>query len=362
MIVPLALVADISTSRARKHVLLSLADLRADCFPQKDNASRRVFKDAKLSTVIITGIKSSRTAKTAEVGVRVYPWNSLQDQPKQATISMRDAALLDADTIPIPLVDGDEWALLKKVQSGADIVRFGDVKGADITRGEINQTTYRRFITSNPEDVRLVKGVEIGPYFVRSKRSQGVQEWFNEEQYLRLNAEKPVTSERRIATQRITGVDERRRLVAAIIEPPAYFADSTNSITSEGVGLMSLEYLTALLNSTLFQWRFRVTSTNNNVGTNELATLPIRVLRSSDRQEQLTHDKIVSVVKKLRLLSMERERANSIQRDTLAKKIRSHEKELNDLIFGIYRLDAQERELAVSLGYRLRGQGDIDAE
>ncbi|MGI8546688.1 MAG: hypothetical protein ACR2M1_05035, partial [Gemmatimonadaceae bacterium] len=55
MIVPLALLADISCARARQHLLLSTHGLVADCFPQKDNANRRVFRDAKLSTVVVTG-------------------------------------------------------------------------------------------------------------------------------------------------------------------------------------------------------------------------------------------------------------------------------------------------------------------
>ena len=60
MIVPLSLMGDISVTRARRHLLLTTRDLEADCFPQKDNARRRVFADAKLSTVVITARRSSK--------------------------------------------------------------------------------------------------------------------------------------------------------------------------------------------------------------------------------------------------------------------------------------------------------------
>jgi hypothetical protein len=40
----------------------------------------------------------------------------------------------------------------------------------------------------------------------------------------------------------------------------------------------------ALLNSRLAQWRFRLTSTNNNVGTNELEALPFPDLLAGDRK------------------------------------------------------------------------------
>lgn len=361
MIVPLAIIADITSARTRKHVLLSLTDLRADCFPQKDNASRRVFKDAKLSTVVLTGQRAAISAASAQVRLRVYPWNSMHDVPKEATIRMKDAAVIDPESIPIPLVGEDEWALLRKVQTGSRVVRFEKLHGVEITRGEINQTVFREFITSDPTDVRLVKGVEVGPFFMRSTRSQGVQEWFNEMGYLRANNRKKNVHVRRIATQRITGVDERRRLVAAIVEPPAYFADSTNSITSQGLAFATLEYLAGLLNTTLFQWRFRVTSTNNNVGTNELGSLPIRQLSADDPDELLAHDRIVAFVVKLADLRSRLEVASGNQREPLLRQIGALERDLNATAYELYGLTAADVTLIERLENQPRSAALTDA-
>ena len=57
LIVPLAILADINCAKTRFHLITSLGDLTADCFPQKDNPSRRIFSGAKLSTVILTGTR-----------------------------------------------------------------------------------------------------------------------------------------------------------------------------------------------------------------------------------------------------------------------------------------------------------------
>jgi hypothetical protein len=46
MIIPLAILADISCSNIRRHLLLNLDKLVANCFPQKDNPHRRVFHGA----------------------------------------------------------------------------------------------------------------------------------------------------------------------------------------------------------------------------------------------------------------------------------------------------------------------------
>jgi hypothetical protein len=53
----------------------------------------------------------------------------------------------------------------------------------------------------------------------------------------------------------------------------------------------------ALLNSKLFQWRFKITSTNNNLGTNELNSLPVRDIHSEDASDKKSYDLIVSSVK-----------------------------------------------------------------
>ena len=79
----------------------------------------------------------------------------------------------------------------------------------------------------------------------------------------------------RIVTQRITGVDEKLRLVATIVGTGKYFADSTNSINILN-GKYKLEFILALLNSKLYQWRFKKTSSNNNVSTTEIESMPFK--------------------------------------------------------------------------------------
>jgi Alw26I/Eco31I/Esp3I family type II restriction m6 adenine DNA methyltransferase len=295
-IVPLALLADISCARTRRHLLLSTINLAAECFPQKDNPNRRVFRKAKLSTVVITASRASSGIKRAAIRVRVYPWNSFEDTFKECTISLLDAELLDPDNIPIPLVSAAHWRICRKIHLTPRVVRLGQFQEFSVTRGEINQTIYREFITNDNKMSRLVKGVEVGQYVIHSSLTQGVREWFDEKMVLRGSPPKPIVQQRRIATQRITGVDERLRIVATIIEPPAYFADSTNSITIADGEKHCLEYLLALLNSKLFQWRFKLTSTNNNVATNEINCMPFRVIDFSNKMEKIRYGRLVALV------------------------------------------------------------------
>jgi Alw26I/Eco31I/Esp3I family type II restriction m6 adenine DNA methyltransferase len=280
-IIPLSILGDISTAITRKHVFDQLKVVQADCFPQKDNASRRIFKDAKLSTVILTGEKNAKPSSRIEVNT--YPWNSFEDTPRSAVLKYEDCGVLDPENLPIPLVEREQWDLLLKLHKQPGVVRLGTVRSFQINRGEINQTILREFITTNKSHSRLLKGVEINQFGFNSTLQQGHREFFNEKAYLKENSPRALKNVRRIATQRITGVDERLRIVAMIIDPPTYFADSTNSIAITDTKY-SFEYLLALLNSTLYQWRFKLTSTNNNVGTNELESLPFHLLENEESQ------------------------------------------------------------------------------
>lgn len=338
MIVPLSLLADISCAKTRAHLIRSLRPLELDCFPQKDVARRRVFKDAKLSTMIFSGQRGTEKDNQADLNLRVYPWNSFSDPPRSASLRLKDIAALDPKNLPVPLVSEAQWALCQKLHGASEVRRLADVHGISVTRGEINQTIYRHFISDNASLSRLLKGVEIGRYQIRTSLSQGQQEWFDEKSYLHSHSKKPATTLRRIATQRITGVDEKLRVVATIVSPPAYFADSTNSITSSENAEISLEYLLAILNSKLIQWRFKLTSTNNNVGTNELESLPI-IIADKTRQDRMVH-----LVNQLLAAKQQAADASGHASEVALRKCESLDRQIDALTYELYGLtEAEER-------------------
>ena len=336
MIVPLSLLADISCSRTREFLIEQFQPIEFDCFPQKDNAKRRVFRDAKLSTVIFSGRRRYPSAEQLVMKLRVYPWNVFEDAPRSATLGLSEIALLDPVNVPIPLVSEEQWCLCKKLHSARGSARFSDVAGISVTRGEINQTVYREFITGNKAHQRMLKGVEIGRYCVRTKLSQGEREWFDERSYMRAHSRKSVVTRRRIATQRITGVDEKRRVVAAIIEPPAYFADSTNSVVVDDQASFCLEYVLGILNSRLIQWRFKITSTNNNVGTNELESLPFVI---GDRAQ---HDEMVKLVVQMSNARHQEQVATGHDVELTARKCAALDRQIDALVYELYGLTPEE--------------------
>jgi hypothetical protein len=222
--------------------------------------------------------------------------------------------------------------------------RLGDSPEWRITRGEINQTVYRSAITSDRTKAILIKGVEIGRFHLNEHLSQGEQEWLDETVLLSDHKPKVASRRRRLATQRITGVDERRRVVACIVEPPAYFADSANSIEADGMqSNYELEYLETLLNSTLYQWRFKLTSTNNNVATNELESLPFRIIEFGDPSDRNLHTILVQLARRLHSLytSLGLTRLEH-QRAALNRQVAAVEAEVDARVYAAFGLGPAE--------------------
>lgn len=342
LIVPSSLLGDLSCLKTREHLLESSTNLEFDCFPQKDIPSKRIFEDAKLSTTIFFGEKVSIGKKASQhFSIRTYPGNSFQDKYKECVIAVKDLKQIDP-AAPIPLIDSPNWKILRDIYKLPSVKRIGQMSNDIIVRrGEINQTIYREFIEENRKNnERLIKGVQIGQYMVKTKLSQGKEEWFNEQRFLKTNSPKSLANNKRIATQRITGVDEKLRIVASIISPKAYFADSTNSVNLNVKSKYDLVYLLALLNSKLFQWRFKLTSTNNNVGTNELEAMPFRTINFKDENDLKVYNDIIKIASQLSDLKetflLETLQSN---KERIGSKIEYYEDRINSMIESLYGLD-----------------------
>ena len=132
----------------------------------------------------------------------------------------------------------------------------------------------------------------------------------------------------------------------SIAGPDWFFADSTNSIAVSEQCAVSNEYILALLNSKLFQWRFKLTSTNNNVGTNELEALPVKVVLFSDRSEKALYDRIVSRVQSAARMGEEMEAAVSDRaRKAALSMFDEVVEQIDDDVFSLYGLSGRDRAL-----------------
>jgi hypothetical protein len=104
-----------------------------------------------------------------------------------------------------------------------------------------------------------------------------------------------------------------------------------------------IEYLLGILNSQLFQWRFKLTSSNNNVGTNELKSTPFRWVNFSDPTEKAAHDKMVSLVERMLELHRRQPAARTPQeKEILRGEIEATDQAIDALVYRLYDLSVDE--------------------
>jgi hypothetical protein len=175
-IIPMSFMADISVTNTRVHVLTAHRLIEVVAFPQKDDENQRVFKEAKLSTCIPLVKAKCADPASAFVALR-FPANNFSDQPEEVNATIADLRMIDNRTMPIPSCNQAELNLAIRIHSKS--LRLEEV--ADITRGEINQTTLRVYIDRDRRGKRpLLKGVEIRMFGMNEVLSQGEREYFDD--------------------------------------------------------------------------------------------------------------------------------------------------------------------------------------
>jgi hypothetical protein len=267
MIIPMGITGDLSASAIRTRLVGDCTLREILAFPQKDDPKRRIFPDAKLSTcVILHGLQPSEFFR-----LRGYPANLIQDPFCDVNVPFSSISLLDPESLSIPLADQHSYEVLLKIYSDPSIHPLSDLTRC--YQGEINLSTWKSRIGTNSQHARLIKGAEIGRFAVRPTLRQGERQYFNTKGFSHSGEKAKHRSLRRLIMQGITGVDDSRRLTATIEDPPFYCGHSCNYITKASP--YSLEALLVLLNGSLMEWRFRLTSTNNNVNSYEIHGLPI---------------------------------------------------------------------------------------
>ena len=121
----------------------------------------------------------------------------------------------------------------------------------------------------------IIRGSHIGMYELIEPK-QGEPLYLLREKYISEHANSIKASHyqrERVVYQRYAAIDNFRRLIATIL-PPNYFCSHTVGYLAD-IKECKLSFLVSLLNSILLDWRFNLTSTNNNVNGYEVESLPI---------------------------------------------------------------------------------------
>ena len=321
-IFPLAFACDSSLKELRKFIFDNYSIIDIEAFPERDSTRRRVFEHAKVSVCIVSALRHAN--KNNSFNLRKND-NKFVDETIPAT--KLDLGIINEldENLTIPLANASDIELLRKIRKISKPLS----NYAHCYTGEIDLSINAKYITDNPQDSEMIKGAIIDRYLKRNEMSQGEIQYLNSSKYLsEIKTEKTQHHNyERIVMQGLTGVNERHRLKMTIIPASIYCANSVNYLYFKEPNV-NKKYILGLLNSSLLDYIFKISSTNSNVNGYEVDNLPIIIA-----PEYIQHD-IQELVNKL-LEEKQKTECNNVLCDQF-------ETEINKIIYELYNLTTDE--------------------
>lgn len=252
IICPSTLFGDISASKLRKHLLLrnNLKSIRF--FEEKIS----LFENVNQATNIFILQKGGVTSNISI---------SENDEVFEVNISL--VKELFPKNLEIPTIKSLEWDILRKLSSMKKLKQISSIRNR---RGELDLTLCRDFITSIHTPYRLVRGNMIGESEVKDINGEYVKEEFiltRSKEYRAFDLNR-----KRLICQQISNGGLRRRLKFIFCASSDILGNSCNYISADED---TLAKLFLILNSSILNWRFKITSSNNHINNYELDELPI---------------------------------------------------------------------------------------
>lgn len=290
-IVPMPLLGDDQAADLRRFLTTSGSLTSIHAFPQKDDPNKRVFRDAKLSTVVVCFQKTSdEQRKTAPFVSFTHPANTIESESPRIELRTSALALYDPINHVIPSCAQTDWDLAVKIFQSGRVKRLGVV--CESFQGEVNETNERkRGAIDAMGETEVLRGASITLYAVR-EASQGEIKYLNETKFLEGKSESSKayhSQESRIGFQRSSPQNNFRRLISAPIAAGSFCFD-TVSYVPESKCAVPTSFLLALLNSKLLDWYFRLGSTNSKVNEYQFKNLPCPVAHDKNLSSELTSE------------------------------------------------------------------------
>jgi hypothetical protein len=279
-IVPMALLTDRFTKSLRQWMLTHSELQIIEAFPQKDDPRRRVFPEAKLSTCLFV----SRVRQGQSITIRTHPGRLVLDTSPIVRIELADLRRLDPDGWSIPLgLDPLEFGITKKLAPRNRVTTLSDY--GDFYPGElmITEAFDKRLLVGENDGAEILRGTNVFRYGTLPEGKQGERLFVDLPALIRKSQSQSKIHHAhfsRVVYQRCAAIDNYRRLIAHwLTRPQPCLGTASYCLPKTVIG----ETVVAVLNSSVLEWRFQQTSSNNYVNTYEVEALPAPVF-------QIIHD------------------------------------------------------------------------
>lgn len=259
IICPSTLFGDVSAKKLRKHLLLRNKVRSIRFFAEKIP----LFENVNQATNIFILEKGGSTSDI-----------SISEEEDVFEVNISLVKELFPDNLEIPTIKSLEWDILRKLSSLKKLKQIPSIRNR---RGELDLSLCKEFVTLTHTPYRLVRGNMIGENEVKDINGEFVLESFiptRSKDYRTFDFNR-----KRLICQQISNGGLRRRLKFIYCASSDVLGNSCNYISSDEETLAKL-YL--ILNSSVINWRFKITSSNNHINNYELDELPIIDLNKVD--------------------------------------------------------------------------------
>lgn len=259
IICPSTLFGDVSAKKLRKHLLLRNNVRSIRFFAEKIP----LFENVNQATNIFILQKGGTTSDI-----------TISEEEDVFHVNISLVQELFPDNLEIPTIKSLEWDILRKLSSLKKLKQIPSIRNR---RGELDLSICKEFVTSSQTPYRLVRGNMIGESEVKDINGEFVLESFiptRSKDYRTYDFNR-----KRLICQQISNGGLRRRLKFVYCASSDVLGNSCNYISSDEETLAKL-YL--ILNSSVLNWRFKITSSNNHINNYELDELPIIELDKVD--------------------------------------------------------------------------------
>lgn len=198
----------------------------------------------------------------------------------------------------IILLEEKEQEILRLIES---LPKFKDFDFIKILRGELDLTLNKSYITRQRTDFPLLKGRHIKKY---GKLNKDFSE-FVDISFINQKSKAQYINKNRIVCQQISNMNKSKRLVFMEVPEGFVLGNSCNFIlVNQNPFGITLDYLLGLLNSSIYNWYFKLFSSNNHINNYEMKELPLPI------NNKTLIDKVVELVNEMKV-----ENSNLISRE-----------------------------------------------
>ena len=323
LIMPTNILNDKSTAKLRKHIIDTYLGFQIIEFPEK----AKVF--ANVTQAVCIYIFSN------EIGY--YFKSNILNSTELKNIDFLKLKINEKN-LKFPLFKNqNEVDLFYKLEN---FNKFKDNKIINFSEGEIHLTKYNdclldEFIDDNT--CFMLRGDALFKYCytINSKKQNYISKICLD------NFSKSPKLEhyklKRLAYQQVVNMQKTERLNFCLVDN-VYLGNTCGYLYLNNND--NINYYLGLLNSKILNWRYKLTSSNNHILTNELYELPIPIL-TADNQE--THDSIVVLVTQMLAAKTQQQTAVTERDKTyLAEKCKNLDSQINELVYQLYGLTDEE--------------------